>query len=67
VRLGRAAAGEMRPLAVLLPALQREGVRAVSANGVLGNPDGACAAEGERLLDELTDSLVRSFDALATR
>ena len=67
VRLGRAAAGETRALSVLLPALQREGVRAVSANGVLGNPDGACAAEGERLLDELTDSLVRSFDALATR
>jgi len=67
VRLGAAAAGETRPLAVILPALQRDGVRAVSPNGVLGDPDGASAAEGERLLDQLMDSLVRSFDALAAR
>jgi mycofactocin precursor peptide peptidase len=65
VRLGAAAAGETRPLSALLPTLRRAGVRAVSPNGVLGDPGGASAAEGEHLLSRLTDSLVRSLDELA--
>ena len=39
------------------PLLREQGVRAVSPNGVLGDPDGASAAEGERLLARLADSL----------
>jgi creatinine amidohydrolase len=35
----------------LLPRLRAEGVRAVSPNGVLGDPAGASAAEGRSLLD----------------
>lgn len=46
---GRAAAGATAPLADLLARLRREGVRAVSPNGVLGDPAGASAAEGAQL------------------
>jgi mycofactocin precursor peptide peptidase len=48
VALDRAEAGDTRPLADLLPELRRAGVAAVSSNGVLGDPAGASAAEGER-------------------
>jgi creatinine amidohydrolase len=58
VRLSRAEAGDTTPLADLLPALRDGGVAAVSPNGVLGDPAGASAAEGERLLAELAGQLV---------
>jgi creatinine amidohydrolase/Fe(II)-dependent formamide hydrolase-like protein len=35
----------------------------VSANGVLGDPSGASADEGERLLDQLAGDLVASVEA----
>ena len=35
-----------------------EGVRGVSANGVLGDPTGASAAEGERVLKEMVADVV---------
>ncbi|WP_330229962.1 mycofactocin biosynthesis peptidyl-dipeptidase MftE [Nocardia sp. NBC_00508] len=61
VRDDRAAAGDTRPRAELLPLLRAHGVRAVSANGVLGDPAGATAAEGAALLDQLdTDLLHRT-------
>jgi creatinine amidohydrolase len=47
---GRAEAGDRRPAAELLPRLRAAGVRAVSANGVLGDPEGASAEEGRALL-----------------
>lgn len=50
VRLGLAAAGNAAPLAELLPRLRAEGVRASAPNGVLGDPAGASAEEGEALL-----------------
>ena len=50
VRLDRAEPGDRRSVAELLPLLQAGGVRSVSANGVLGDPSGASADEGERLL-----------------
>ena len=50
VRLDAAERGDVRPLGEILPLLRERGVRAVSANGVLGDPVGASAAEGERLL-----------------
>ena len=50
VRLSDAAAGETRPLAEVMAGLRAGGVRRVSPNGVLGDPAGASAAEGEALL-----------------
>jgi len=50
VRTDRAEPGDRRSADVLLPLLEAGGVRSISANGVLGDPDGAGAAEGERLI-----------------
>jgi creatinine amidohydrolase len=58
VRMESAAPGNLRPLAVLLPQLTAQGVRAVSPTGVLGDPTTATATDGEALLDELTAQLV---------
>ncbi len=62
VRLERAEAGNTRPLAELMPELRASSVRAVSPNGVLGDPAGASAAEGEALLAALTASLLAAVD-----
>jgi mycofactocin system creatininase family protein len=64
VRLPEAAPGDTRPLAEILPDLRAHGVRRVSANGVLGDPSGASAAEGERLLGLLVADLAQSLDTL---
>ncbi len=64
VRLVAAEPGETRPLAAIMPALRAGGVRAVSPNGVLGDPAGASAAEGERLLGLLVASLTETLDTL---
>lgn len=53
VRLGAAEPGDARPLATVMGELRRGGVAAVSPNGVLGDPTGASAEEGRRLLDKL--------------
>ncbi len=50
VCLDRAEAGNTRPLTEILPAMMSGGVAAVSPNGVLGDPAGATAAEGDRVL-----------------
>ena len=50
VRVADAVAGETAPLAEILPRLRAGGVRAVSPDGVLGDPAGASAAEGARLV-----------------
>lgn len=57
VRQGAAEPGATAPLAELLPALRAGGVVAVSPNGVLGDPTGANAREGERLLAEMAAAL----------
>ncbi|MFE3443085.1 mycofactocin biosynthesis peptidyl-dipeptidase MftE [Nocardia sp. NPDC059180] len=57
VRTGLAEAGDVRPLSQTLPLLRAGGVRAVSPNGVLGDPAGATADEGAALLDQLTSQL----------
>jgi mycofactocin system creatininase family protein len=44
-------AGNVTPLVELMPRLRSDGVRAVSPNGVLGDPSGASAEEGRSLLD----------------
>ncbi|HEY1346868.1 MAG TPA: mycofactocin biosynthesis peptidyl-dipeptidase MftE, partial [Streptosporangiaceae bacterium] len=63
VRPGRAEAGNTRPLTELMPELRHSGVRAVSPNGVLGDPAGASAAEGAALLGRLLAGLVAAVDA----
>lgn len=62
VAAGEAAPGRTEPLGVLLPALRAGGVRVVSPNGVLGDPAGASAGDGEAILDEWTASLVASVE-----
>ncbi len=51
VRLDRAEAGNRQPLREILPTLVSAGVRAVSANGVLGDPHGASALEGAQIME----------------
>ncbi|HET6965857.1 MAG TPA: mycofactocin biosynthesis peptidyl-dipeptidase MftE [Acidimicrobiales bacterium] len=62
VATGQAEAGPLEPLDVLLPQLRSRGVRAVSPNGVLGDPAGASSAEGEAILAEWTAALVAAVD-----
>jgi mycofactocin precursor peptide peptidase len=62
VRVDLAQPGVTDPVAALLPVLVRRGVRAVSPNGVLGDPSGASAAEGTRLVDELVTAAVTAYD-----
>jgi creatinine amidohydrolase len=63
VRMDLAEAGCTEPLEVILPRLRTEGVRPIASNGVLGDPQGASAAEGERLLAAMTTELVGAVEA----
>ncbi|MEV7889774.1 mycofactocin biosynthesis peptidyl-dipeptidase MftE [Streptomyces sp. NPDC002817] len=65
VRPDAAVTGDTRPLAVLLPELMAHGVRAVSPSGVLGDPTGASAEEGRRVLDATVSATVRRITAWA--
>ena len=60
-------AGNAEALETLLPRLRSGGVRPVSPTGVLGDPAGASAAEGRRLLDDAADRLVADVLAWAAR
>ena len=66
VRADLAEAGETAPVAELLPRLVADGVAAVSPNGVLGDPAGASAAEGERLVARLVARAVAAYDRCLT-
>jgi creatinine amidohydrolase len=57
VRTELAEAGCTEPLAAIMPRLRAGGVRPISSNGVLGDPDGASAAEGHRFLEAMTTEL----------
>jgi mycofactocin system creatininase family protein len=57
VRRNRAVAGATEPIATLLPRLRAAGVRSVSPTGVLGDPAGATAEQGARLLGALAERL----------
>jgi mycofactocin system creatininase family protein len=65
VHLDRLQPGCPDPLSALLPRLKAQGVRAVSANGVLGNPQGANPEEGVRLLDAMVSRILTKIDAFA--
>ena len=60
VRLDLADPGDPRPLADVLGLLVADGVAAVSANGVLGDPRGATRELGEALMEVLVADLVSS-------
>lgn len=63
VRLDRAAPGTTTPIEELMPRLRHDGVGPVSATGVLGDPGGATAAEGERLLTGMVETAWRRLEA----
>jgi len=65
VRLERAEPGNTEPLTDLLERMTVGGVEAVTANGVLGDPTGATAAEGERLLRLIVDDVTERIAAYA--
>lgn len=60
VRTGRIEPGTTSPVRELATALRTGGVAAVSANGVLGDPTAASAADGHRLLERWTTDLMAS-------
>jgi mycofactocin precursor peptide peptidase len=66
VRIDAAAAGRVEPVAELAAALRADGVRAVSPNGVLGNPAGASATYGRVLLTRMVVDLVAAVDEWRT-
>lgn len=60
VDLAKIEVGNTAPLGEILPTLVEQGVGAVSPNGVLGDPRGATAAEGRRVLDSMVaETIVR--------
>ncbi|MEM9200302.1 MAG: mycofactocin biosynthesis peptidyl-dipeptidase MftE [Actinomycetota bacterium] len=59
VRLGAAEPGVSEGSEGLIRELMERGVKAVSPNGVLGDPTGACADEGARILDEWVDQVAQ--------
>jgi creatinine amidohydrolase len=50
--------GNIQPLDELLPALEQGGTASVSPNGILGDPRGATAREGEQLFAQMSGRLV---------
>jgi mycofactocin precursor peptide peptidase len=65
VRLDRAEPGALEPLSALLSRMRVGGVASVSPNGVLGDPSGASAQEGLRLLWSMVADVVSSVLAWA--
>jgi mycofactocin system creatininase family protein len=61
LRADLAVAGATEPVHTLMPRLRAHGVRAVSPNGVLGDPTGASAAEGAALFATLVDRVTEEL------
>lgn len=64
VRQDRLQPGVTGPVTRFLPRLRRDGVAAVSPNGILGDPSGASADEGRRLFDLLVQRAIDELGAL---
>jgi len=62
VRTDCIAPGDTRPLTDILDIMRTGGVKAVSANGVLGDPTTANAADGHELVQQLVDRLAKEID-----
>jgi len=58
VNMTKAEAGSTKPIGEISAQLRSGGVRAVSANGVLGDPTTATSQHGQSLLSQLTQDLV---------
>ena len=58
VNMAKAEAGSTKPIGEISAQLRSDGVRAVSANGVLGDPTTATSEHGQSLLSQLTQDLV---------
>lgn len=67
VDLSRAVCGNTTPVAELMPAMTAGGVAAVSVSGILGDPAGAGAAEGEALLSAAVSSVLGRLDGAPDR
>lgn len=65
VRVDRAEPGNTGTLDELLPAMIAGGVKAVSPNGVLGDPTGASAEEGALVLASMVGDVVAAVDRSA--
>jgi mycofactocin system creatininase family protein len=61
VRPHRAAPGNTRPIAELLPELRAHGVRRLAPNGVLGDPTNATAADGAALFELMVETARRGI------
>lgn len=62
VKQERAVAGNTQPLSELLAELRQGGLKTVTETGVLGDPAGASAIEGDRLLANLADAVIDRID-----
>ncbi len=60
VRQERAELGNTAPLDVLYDDMRRDGVKAVSPNGVLGDPRQADADAGHEIFDQMAWNVVRN-------
>ncbi len=67
VKFDRAEPGNTQPLNEILPTMQAEGVRAMSANGILGDPTQASAQLGEELFREAVEQALACYDTLIAR
>ena len=65
VRIDRCEKGVTEPLPALMEDLRTSGVRAVSPSGVLGDPTGATAEEGERTLFSWAEALLNAVGSVA--
>lgn len=67
VRMDRAERGVTEPWAEIAGRIIESGIAAVSPNGVLGDPTGATAEEGEQLFAELVGRLADDLVAIVAR
>ncbi|HEY0519661.1 MAG TPA: mycofactocin biosynthesis peptidyl-dipeptidase MftE [Ilumatobacteraceae bacterium] len=66
VRMGNAEPGRPEPIVDLIEELRSNGVRAVSPNGVLGDPRSATANHGKALITRLVIDLIAAVDEWRT-
>ena len=62
VRMDRLEPGDTRPLHTMMDELTTHGLRAVSPNGVLGDPTSARADDGRAVMQTWISNLVDRFD-----
>ncbi|MGO1173714.1 MAG: mycofactocin biosynthesis peptidyl-dipeptidase MftE [Actinomycetaceae bacterium] len=67
VLFDRAETGNTTPLAEIIDELRTDGVRALSPNGVLGDPRTASAEKGAAMFSALLDQALTAFDDVAAQ